>query len=67
MYQNRQYRLVSSRRSDAIWSYQVRLERAISKRATASVYYRYRKNHSNVAVFDFDRQVMGVAVTMNIE
>ena len=65
---DREDRSEGSRRSDDGWSSQLRFADALlAGRATAAVYYRYRNNHSNVAVFDFDRQVVGTSITMDFE
>jgi hypothetical protein len=42
----------------------VRLERPIAKRVSAAVAWRYERNRSNVDVFDYHREVVGVYLSV---
>jgi tetratricopeptide (TPR) repeat protein len=54
----RQYSLDDRDRRDDTWRFEAELERPLSQRLTASLRYQYIRNHSNVAVFDYDRQMV---------
>jgi tetratricopeptide (TPR) repeat protein len=61
---NRQYPLADSDREDDVWQLQVGVERPVSRRVSAALRYRYITNDSNVAVFDYNRQIVGAYVTV---
>jgi tetratricopeptide (TPR) repeat protein len=60
----RQYGLAGPRRSDDFVEVDVSVERKITDNFTASVRYDYLKNHSTVAVFDYDRHLVGGYLTL---
>jgi hypothetical protein len=60
----RQYSLDDRDRRDDTWRFEVELERPLSQRLTASLRYQYIRNHSNVVVFDYDRQILGAYLTV---
>lgn len=60
----RQYPLDDAPRRDGVFDLDVELERPLSQRLIASLRYRYTRNHSNVAVFDYDRQILGAYLTV---
>lgn len=62
----RRYPLDDTSRRDGVFSLDVELERPLSQRLTASLRYRYTRNHSNVAVFDYDRQILGAYLTVRL-
>jgi hypothetical protein len=53
----------SSDRSDDVYAVEVTLERPLNKYLTAAVRYYYISNHSNVQVFDYDREIVGAYLT----
>lgn len=55
---------ISSRRRDNIWTVRVALERPITDHVTASAEWRWEDNDSNVAVFDYRREVVGAYLTI---
>jgi tetratricopeptide (TPR) repeat protein len=55
--------LSNSDRTDDAVEVDVRLERPITDRLTASVRYDYLRNASNEAVFDYDRHLVGAYLT----
>jgi tetratricopeptide (TPR) repeat protein len=63
LFLNREYFLQNERRHDDVWVFQVELEKFWTDRFSTSVAYTYVKNHSNVAVFDYDREITGIYVT----
>jgi tetratricopeptide (TPR) repeat protein len=63
LFLNREYFLQNERRHDDVWAFQVELEKFWTDRFSTSVAYTYIKNHSNVAVFDYDREITGIYVT----
>jgi tetratricopeptide (TPR) repeat protein len=58
-----QYGLSGKDRSDDITTVELVLERAITDRITLAARWAYEDNHSNVDVFDYDREVMGLYAT----
>jgi tetratricopeptide (TPR) repeat protein len=58
-----QYALDGDDRSDDVVEVDVELERALTDRLFASVRYAYLWNGSNVAVFDYDRHIVGAYLT----
>ncbi len=62
---NRQYPLAGRDRSDDVWFMDVTLERPISDSVTLGARYLWLDNRSNVAVFDYDRQILGAYVTFS--
>ena len=60
---NREYFLQGQSRTDDIWYFRVELEKFLTDNLSASVRYGYLSNDSNVAVFDYDRQMIGAYVT----
>jgi hypothetical protein len=63
LFLNRQYFLSDDPRSDDIWYFRVELEKYWTEQLSTSVRYGYLNNHSNVAVFDYDREITGIYVT----
>jgi hypothetical protein len=61
--EGRQYGLSDNDRNDHVFDVDVQLERQITDSFSATVRYAYLKNDSNVAVFDYDRHVVGAYVT----
>ncbi len=64
---NLEYPLQNENRRDDAWYFAVELEKKITDAFSAEVAYRYIKNHSNVAVFDYDREILGFYVTYRLE
>ena len=62
---NRQYPLSDADREDDVWQLAVGLERPVSRRVSVALRYRYLDNDSNVAVFDYRRQIAGAYVTVS--
>jgi len=60
---NTQYPLQNERRRDDLHRYEVELEKALLENVSTSIKYSYSKEHSNVAVFDYDREILGWYVT----
>jgi len=58
-----EYPLQGSDRRDHAFEVDVQLERPITPHLTASIRYDYLKNASNVAVFDYDRHLVGGYLT----
>jgi hypothetical protein len=58
-----EYSLEDSDREDDYYEADVRLERPITDRLTATIRYDYLRNHSNVSVFDYDRHLVGGYLT----
>jgi len=58
-----EYSLENSDRRDDYYEADVRLERPITDRLTATIRYDYLKNDSNVSVFDYDRHLVGGYLT----
>lgn len=58
-----QYDLDRDDRRDHFFEVDVRLERPITERLTATLRYGYLDNDSNVAVFDYDRHLVGGYLT----
>lgn len=63
----RQYALDGRPRRDDSWRFAVELQRPISQRLMASLRYQYTRNDSNVAVFDYDRQILGAYLTVRFQ
>ncbi|MCZ6462841.1 MAG: DUF2860 family protein, partial [Proteobacteria bacterium] len=53
-------------RRDDVWRVHAYLGRAIGQYVTVSAQYRYTNNQSNVAVYDYDRHVIGGYVTVYV-
>ena len=60
---NRQFPLLGVNRRDNIFAAQVELERMITEQLSASIRYAWIDNDSNVAVFDYDRDILGFYLT----
>lgn len=58
-----QYGLRSRDKRERIWRVDAILERPLNRWLTASVRYGYQNNDANVAVFDFDRHIIGGYLT----
>lgn len=64
---NREYPLQNENRRDDQWTFAVELEKRLTDTLSAEIVYRYNKNHSNVTVFDYDRETLGFYVTYSFE
>ena len=62
-----EYPLSGSDRHDHRWSFAVELEKYITDTWSASVRYGYTNNRTNVAVFEYDRALMGVYLTYRLK
>ena len=60
---NREYPLSGKDRSDDLFGVEVILERPITQHLTLAARYAYYDNASNVDVFDFNREVIGLYAT----
>jgi tetratricopeptide (TPR) repeat protein len=60
---NTQYPLQNEVRRDDLHRYEIELEKGLLENLSTSVKYTYYKEHSNVAVFDYDREILGWYVT----
>ena len=60
---NQQFGLRSRDKRERIWRVDAILERPLNRWLTASVRYGYQNNDANVAVFDFDRHIIGGYLT----
>jgi tetratricopeptide (TPR) repeat protein len=60
----RQYELSDDDRRDDYFEVDVRLERPLTRWLTATVRYDYLRNASDVAVFDYDRHLVGGYLTL---
>lgn len=58
-----QYALSNSDRDERTGQVAVTVERPITRWLTGSLGWRYERNHSNVAVFDYERQIVGGYLT----
>ncbi|MCP5070723.1 MAG: DUF560 domain-containing protein [bacterium] len=67
VFYNLEYPLQNENRRDDAWYFGVELEKKLTDQFSAEIAYRYIKNHSNVAVFDYDREILGVYVTYRLE
>lgn len=63
LFLNREYPLQRESRRDDIWVLSTELEKYLTPALSASVRYTYLRNRSNVAVFDYEREVTGIYVT----
>jgi tetratricopeptide (TPR) repeat protein len=63
----RQYALDDRDRRDDTWRFHAELERPLSQRLSASLRYEYTRNHSNVTVFDYNRQILGAYLTVRFQ
>jgi len=63
---NRQYGLADDRRRDNDWRTEVALERDLGSHATLAARWLYRRNQSNVDVFDYERNILGVYLTVGV-
>jgi tetratricopeptide (TPR) repeat protein len=61
------YPLSSAHRTDDLWYVAVELEKYITDRWSTSLRWSYLNNHSNVAVFEYDREITGVYVTYRLK
>lgn len=61
------YPLQNERRSDDAWRFEVGLGRAVTESLSAAVRYGYYKQHSNAAVFDYDREILGFYLTLALQ
>lgn len=64
---NLEYPLQGRSRRDDIWYFSVELEKKLTDRLSVEIAYRYVNNDSNVAVFDYDREILGFYVTYRFE
>ncbi len=60
---NRQYPLQERRRRDESWDLLVELEKRWTGRLSTSIRYGYTDQDSNVTLFAFDREILGIYVT----
>jgi tetratricopeptide (TPR) repeat protein len=60
---NTQYPLQNEQRRDDLHRYEIELEKGLLENVSTSLKYTYYKEHSNVAVFDYDREILGWYVT----
>lgn len=56
----------SSDRSETTWLFATALERPLTELLTGSIRYSYLDNNSNVDVYDYDRHIIGVYVTIDL-
>lgn len=61
-----QYPLRSIDRSDERWSYHAEIEKYLSDSLSASVRWSYLNQNSNVDVFEYNREIIGVYVTYRL-
>jgi hypothetical protein len=61
-----EYPLSGSRRDDSFWQTEVALARPLTRHLTLSGSWRYQRSRSNVEVFDYRRQVLGVYLTVSL-
>jgi tetratricopeptide (TPR) repeat protein len=54
-------------RSDDRWRVALELEKFFDERLSATLRWSYLNNHSNVDVFDYDREITGVYVTYRLQ
>ncbi len=59
-----QYRLSSANRRDRTIHLSVGLERDLNERMSAALRYQWIDNDSNAAVFDYDREIIGLYLTL---
>jgi tetratricopeptide (TPR) repeat protein len=59
-----EYPLSHAKRDEATTRFELGLSRSFGDHTSVSVTYRYLDNHSNVDVFDFDQNVVGVSITL---
>ena len=62
----REYALSGSRRHDSFLETEVGLARPITRHLTLSGSWRYQRSRSNVEVFDYSRNVLGVYLTVSL-
>jgi tetratricopeptide (TPR) repeat protein len=62
----RQYPLDSSNRRERAFQFDAILELALAEPLIASIRYSYLDNHSDTVVFDYDRNVIGVYLTVRL-
>jgi tetratricopeptide (TPR) repeat protein len=55
----------SGDRSETSWLFETALERPLTRLLTGSIRYSYLDNNSNVDVYDYDRHIIGVYVTID--
>ena len=53
----------NEQRRDDLHRYEIELEKGLLENVSTSLKYTYYKEHSNVAVFDYDREILGWYVT----
>jgi tetratricopeptide (TPR) repeat protein len=61
-----EYPLSGSRRDDSFLETEVAIARPIGRHLTLSAAWRYQRSRSNVEVFDYERNVLGVYVTVGL-
>lgn len=61
---NLQYALSRDRRVDDDFRVEIGLERDLNRYVTLAARWTYRRNRSNVRVFDYERNILGVYVTV---
>jgi tetratricopeptide (TPR) repeat protein len=61
-----QYPLSGSRRDDSFFETEVAVARPIGRYLTLSAAWRYQRSRSNVEVFDYERNVLGVYVSVGL-
>ncbi len=62
-----QYTLQNENHRDDRWLFAVELEKYLTDSLSASLRWSYLDNHSNVGVYDYDREIMGVYVTYRLQ
>jgi len=67
LFLNRQYGLANHVRRDKVYEFEVQLERRLTDRLSAALRYSYLRNRSNVAVFDYRREVIGAYLTFKFQ
>lgn len=58
-----QYPLQSENRRDNVWGFRAEIEKYLTDQLAVSVAYYYTNDESNVAVYDYDRGIVGAYVT----
>lgn len=64
---NREYPLQNENRRDDQWYGAIELEKYLTDELSVEIAWRYLKNHSNVVLFDYDRETTGIYVTYRFE
>jgi tetratricopeptide (TPR) repeat protein len=58
-----EYSLQSANRRDSVWGFRAEIEKYLTDQLAVSVAYYYTNDESNVAVYDYDRGIVGAYVT----